>query len=101
MPEARLVARHESRAPTTDLRDSARRLPEELLLEQVQRLALFAVVIGCLWGLGLFVHLVLLPLAWSMPMSNSSIALDAAGILLAAAMVWYVKYCRWHTPTQK
>ena len=77
MREARqLIARHESRAPTTDMRDSARRLPEELLHEQVQRLAVLSAVVFGLWTIGLLIDLVLLPYMWSLPMSRRSVCIN-------------------------
>jgi serine/threonine-protein kinase len=76
-------------------------LPDELVSEQVERLALFAAIIGGLWTLGLFVDVVLAPLTWGIPISVRSVCLDIGGIASAALMFWYARYCRHHTPQTK
>ena len=77
---------HESgRTPT--------RLPDEIVKEQMERLALFAAVIGGLWAIGLFVDIVLAPLAWDIGVSLHAILLEIGGISAAALMVWFARYC--------
>jgi eukaryotic-like serine/threonine-protein kinase len=94
----KLIAR---RRDTTAMRDSARRLPDELLSEQVQRVALFAAVIGGLWTIGLLIDAVLAPLTWNRPPAPGAIALDLVGIATAAITVWYMKYCGSHAAATK
>jgi serine/threonine-protein kinase len=66
------------------------------MTEQVRRIALFGAVIGGLWALGLFLDIVLLPVAWNRPVSIPGIALDVSGIVAAGIMIWFARYCR-HT----
>lgn len=102
MTEARKVIAR-PRDGTGGLRDSARRtprLPDELLTEHVQRIALFSGVIGGLWGLGLFIDLVLAPLTWGAAVSARAVSLEITGIAAALLMVWYVRYCG-HSPEIK
>jgi len=76
-------------------------LPDELVLEQVERLALLAAVVGGMWTLGLFVDVVLAPLAWGIPISVGSVCLDIGGIASATLMYWYARYCSAHPPQTK
>jgi serine/threonine-protein kinase len=69
--------------------------------EQLQRLALFGAIVGGLWTLGLFIDLVLAPIAWNTRVSFGSLALDLAGMAASAWMFWYTKYCTQHPPQTK
>jgi serine/threonine-protein kinase len=84
--------------PATEVgvRDSGRsttRLPDELVTEQVHRIGLFAAVTGSLWGLGLFMDVVMVPLAWNSTISVRAVSLEISAIIAAAVMFWYVRYC--------
>ncbi len=70
-------------------RRSASRLPEELAAEQLERLSLFAAIVGGLWTLGLLIDLVLVPIAWSTRVSARSVTLDLLGMTAAIWMFWY------------
>jgi tRNA A-37 threonylcarbamoyl transferase component Bud32 len=76
------------------------RLPEELLEEQTQRLALLCAVVAGLWTFGLSVHVFLAPLAWGSPVSAEGVAVDLIGIAVAAFMFGYVRFSG-DTPQRK
>jgi eukaryotic-like serine/threonine-protein kinase len=86
---------------TRDSRRSASRLPDELAAEQLQRLALFAAIVGCLWTLGLFIDLVLAPLAWDTRIDMRNVTLSLSGMAAAVWMYWYVRHCKQHPPQTK
>ncbi len=76
-------------------RDSGRttRLPDELLQEQVYRLALLTAVIAGLWTLGLFVDVVLAPLVWGRTdVSRQGIAVEITGLVMSLFMYGYVRF---------
>jgi serine/threonine-protein kinase len=68
------------------------RLPTELLDEQIQRLAMLAGVVACLWALGLFIDLVLAPLVWSGGAPPQGLAVEITGIAVSALMYGYVRF---------
>jgi serine/threonine protein kinase len=68
-------------------------LPDELVSEQIERLALFAAITCGLWAVGLFVDLVMVPLAWGIEMKGRAVALELAGIASGAWMYWYARHC--------
>jgi eukaryotic-like serine/threonine-protein kinase len=67
-------------------------LPHELLQEQTERLALFCLVVGALWALGLFMEVVLAPIVWLTPVSAQGVAVEVTGIAVAAFMFGYVRF---------
>jgi serine/threonine-protein kinase len=80
--------------PTSGSGDTGRtpaRMPEELLSEQVQRLAVFAAVAGVVWVVGLFMDAAILPAANDTGLRNwRSMALEFFGALSAAIMCLYL-----------
>src|SRR5262245_22071215 len=76
------------------------RLPEELLSEQVRRLAVFAAVGGGLWPYGLVMDSIVNPLTVRTAVPEIQIVIDALAILLSVAMFFYVPY-RGHSPQTK
>jgi serine/threonine-protein kinase len=102
MTEARkMIAR---RPDTAALRDSSRsssRMPEELLAEQIQRIALFSIVAGSLWMLGLFMDVVLAPFIWGRGISRAGVTLEITGIAAAGVMLWFARFCKHKTLEQK
>jgi serine/threonine-protein kinase len=72
------------------------RLPEELISEQVRRLAIFSAVMGVLWTYGLVVDMVIVPLA--MPevaaheINGAGVPIEVGGIVLSALMVLYMRF---------
>jgi serine/threonine-protein kinase len=92
-PDVRVVA---PRRPLhTDVRESRRTssLPEELVSEQIERLALFAAITGGLWFLGLIIDVVLVPLTWTRPISGPAVTMEVVGLSFAGLMYWYARYC--------
>ena len=76
-------------------RDSGRttRLPDELLEEQVYRLAVLTAVIAGLWTLGLFVDIVLAPFVWGVTeVSKQGIAVEITGLVMSLFMYGYVRF---------
>src|SRR6187402_3383458 len=57
-------------------RDSAFSLPDDLLSEQVKRLALFCLIAAVLWTVGLLMDLFLVPLASGNPRNWRSVTLE-------------------------
>src|SRR5688572_15002340 len=78
--------------PTPGVTETARPLPEELLSEQVQRLALFAAVAGTVWAVGLLMETVVMPSAGVTGVRNyRAIALEFFTCLAAAVMCFYLR----------
>ena len=98
---AKFLARRLDTPATGDSRRAASRLPDELAAEQLQRLALFCAIVGGLWTIGLFIDLVLVPIAWNMRIRMSNVTLNLCGMAASAWMYWYVRYCRQHPPQTK
>ena len=89
----KLLARREpTPATATGGGRTTTRLPEELLEEQTQRLALLCAVVAGLWTFGLVIHVFLAPLAWGSPVSAEGVAVDLIGIAVAAFMFGYVRF---------
>ena len=68
-------------------------LPDELVSEQIERLALFAAIIGGLWALGLFIDVVMAPMTWGRRISVPLVLLEISGIVCAGWMYWYARLC--------
>ena len=65
-------------------------MPEELLSEQVQRLAVFAAIAGSLWTFALFLDVTVLPAANGTGLWNwRTIPVEIAGGLISAVL-WFV-----------
>ena len=66
------------------------RMPEELLAEQIQRLAVFSAVAGSLWAFALFMDLAVLPAANGTGARNwRTIPIEIAAIAVSTAL-WFV-----------
>lgn len=96
-----LARRLDTPSDTGGSRRTASRLPDELAAEQLQRLALFGAIVGGLWTLGLFIDVVMAPIAWNTRVSARNLTLDLSGMTVAAWMFWYTKYCSAHPPQTK
>jgi serine/threonine-protein kinase len=78
---------------TTEGRHLTRRLPDEVLSEQVKRLALFALVGAGLWTFALLLNAFLAPLTTTRGATSSMAApIDVAGILVSLLLCAYAKY---------
>ena len=72
------------------------RLPDELISEQVRRLAIFSAVMGALWTYGLVVDVVIVPLLMpqvaALEIHGAGIPIEVGGIVLSALMVLYMRF---------
>jgi serine/threonine-protein kinase len=82
----RVVAKLRESTRTGDARRTGR-MPEEVLSEQVQRLAVFAAVAGSLWTFALFMDVAVLPAANGTGTVNwRTIPVEIAGALVSTAL---------------
>jgi serine/threonine-protein kinase len=94
MKAVKIIARR-AETPAPGVRDtrSTTRLPDDLLAEQVRRLALLSAVLGALWTYGLsmdaFILKFVMPSVAGNPVAQG---VEMAGILVSAAMFAYVRY---------
>src|SRR5262245_38876759 len=88
--------------PSPDAQDESglTPLPEELLSEQVRRLAVFAAVGGGLWTYGLVMDSIINPLTVRSVAPAIQIIIDSLAILLSVGMYFYVPY-RGHSAQTK
>ena len=85
----RIVARLRETPRPGDSRRTGR-MPEELLAEQIQRLAVFSAVAGSLWAFALFMDLAVLPAASGTGTLNwRTIPIEIAAIVVSTAL-WFV-----------
>jgi serine/threonine-protein kinase len=90
MGELRSIrARREPTPSGTGVSDSKVFLPEELLSEQVQRLALFCLIAAGLWSTGFVIDLLVLPYATGMPRNWRSLTLEFVSALVAAVVGFF------------
>ena len=67
------------------------RIPEEVLREQVQRLAASSVVIAGCWTFGLLMDALVVPWLLNQPRNDTALANEAIGIALSTAMFAYLR----------
>ncbi len=67
------------------------RLPDDLVSEQIRRLAVFSAVIGGLWIFGLVMSSILVPVSLAFPRERMTIAIEAGAIVVSALMYLYVR----------
>ena len=90
MAEPRSIrARREPTPSATGVGDTRSFLPEELLSEQVQRLALFCLIGAAMWTVGFVMDMFVLPYATGMPRNWRSLALEFMGTLVALVVGLY------------
>jgi eukaryotic-like serine/threonine-protein kinase len=70
------------------------RLPDDVLAEQLSRLALLSVIVGALWLIGVLIDAVLFPLTWGRGVNTPGVLLDIGGLSASAILFWYVRFCR-------
>jgi serine/threonine-protein kinase len=70
------------------------RFPEEMLAEQVTRLASFAAVVAGLWTFGVVMELILLPLLLDQPFSRVGPIIEFVGVTVSLAMFAYVRHAK-------
>src|SRR5438093_12082548 len=70
------------------------RLPDDLLSEHVERLALFSAIGAGLWAFSLFMHTVVHPLATGTRVPKIEIGIEVVGIVISLVVFLYVRYAR-------
>ena len=68
------------------------RLPDDMLDEQVQRLAVFSAVAAGLWGLTVVVHAFVTPRTVGTLVPARGIAIELLGVVISIAVFLYVRY---------
>src|SRR5690349_12971094 len=68
------------------------RLPEDLQLEQVQRVGLLGAVGGGLWAIGLLLDGFVVPLVFKVPRPDAAVVIELFAVLVSALMVVYVHF---------
>src|SRR3954447_3394581 len=79
---------------------AAGRLPDEIITEQVQRLAVFAAMGAGLWTFGLVMDYVVMPLAVGTFVPRTNAIIESFAIVTSAALYAYVRLAR-QTPHTK
>ena len=79
---------------------TAGRLPDELLSEQIRRLAVFSAVIGGLWTFGLAMDLLIVPISLGRSRDWPDIAVESGALAVSALMYLYVRHAG-HEPDTK
>src|SRR5262249_4396204 len=67
-------------------------LPQTLLSEQIERLAICAIVGAGLWSYGLVMDTIVRPATLGVPASTISMAVEVVAILGSLALFGYVRY---------
>jgi eukaryotic-like serine/threonine-protein kinase len=67
------------------------RLPDDLLFEQIERLAVFSAVIAGLWGFGVMMSTLAVPLVLGLARKPAEIAIEVVGLVVSAAMYLFVR----------
>ena len=90
MIERRSIHARREPVPTgVGVTDTKSYLPEELLSEQVQRLALFCLIAAGLWTAGFVMDLLVLPYATGMPRNWRSLTLEFIATLVAVVVGFF------------
>ena len=85
----RIIAKLRETPRSGDSRRTGR-MPDELLSEQIQRLAVFAAIAGSLWTFALLLDMMVLPAANGTGLWNwRTIPVEVAGGVISAAL-WFV-----------
>ncbi len=77
-------------AVTSD--SSAARLPDDLLDDQAKRFTVFALVSGGLWGIGLGMDALVLPLYFGAQASRSALIIEVSAVATAVALYAWVRF---------
>ena len=95
-----IAPRTQTPAPGARQQTGAGRLPDELLSEQVRRLAVFAAVGAGLWTYGLLMDTIVNPHTVGSVVPAINIVIEILAIAMSAALFFYVPYAG-HTPQTK
>jgi serine/threonine-protein kinase len=89
------------RTEAPGLRDqTSSRLPDALVSEQVQRLAVSSAVGAGLWTYGLAMDTIVRPLTWGTVVPQTTVAIEMLAIAISGLMFLYVRYAS-HPPRTK
>ena len=99
-PHKLLAARAATPAPGAEQVRMTGRLPDEMVDEQVQRLAVFSAVAAGLWALTVVVHTFITPRTVGTIVPRRGIAIEALGVVISIAVFLYVRYAP-HTCQKK
>ena len=100
--ETKKIIQPRAHTPSTGAREltTTGRLPDDLLSEQVRRLAVTGAVGAGLWTFGLVMDGFVRPRTVVTAIPAVTIAIEILGLVLSAAMFAYVRYVK-HTPETK
>ena len=79
-------------APGAEQVRTTGRLPDDMVDEQVQRLAVFSAIGAGLWALTVVVHAFITPRTVGTVIPGRAIAIEALGVVTSVAVFLYVKY---------
>ena len=77
------------------------RLPDELLAEQVERLAVFSAVVASLWTFGLVMDILVVPLLLGLHRAPAGIVLEGLAVFVSIVMYLYVRLAPHAVETKK
>ena len=77
------------------------RFPEEMLAEQLTRLASFAAVVAGLWTFGVVMELILLPLLVGQGFTRIGLIIELSGVTVSTAMYVYVRHAKHSVDTKR
>ena len=98
----KVVAKRPTASRSGDSRRVSGRMPEELLSEQVQRLAVFSAVAAALWGFALFMDVVVLPTANGTGLRNwRTIPVEIAAVVVSTALCLVIKTTNASLPAKR
>ena len=98
---ARMLAPRCRTAPfDSDCESTSGRLPTSLLTEQVRRLAICAAVGAGLWAYGMVMDGLARPLTLGTAVPIKNVVIEAASIVLSAAMLIYLRFARHSAQTK-
>ena len=101
MSKPRIIEpRIETPPPGSHSQMMSTRLPESIVLEQVQRLKIISGVAAGLWAYGMVMDGIVRPATVGAAIPPANIVIEIASILLAGLMFAYIRYWR-GTPEQK
>ena len=86
--------------PESRLTEKSCRLPDDLMSEQVQRLAVFSAVAGGLWTVALVMDTIVRPLTVSAMVPRAAMVIEVSAIATCVALFLYVRYAH-HTASTK
>jgi eukaryotic-like serine/threonine-protein kinase len=93
MSDMRLEPRIKTPAPGA-LTSGTDRLPDDLLSEQVKRVALLAAVGGGMWSIALAMHALILPATFAEQVPRQSVMVEIFATLVSALLFVYMRYSR-------